>query len=194
MTRTRIGLALATALVGGAGLLGLAACGPAADAVNLSAEGQALTAIGYNAADLQAAPAEDPGPAASAGPAPSGSAAPGADGKAGTAADGARRRALGRALLRRNTLHAEAVVRTKDGVKTVDVQRGTVTAMDDRTVTVKSSDGFTLTWTLGNPVHVVEHRTAVQPSVIKVGTEIGVAGVKDGDATTARLIVIQVRK
>jgi hypothetical protein len=93
-------------------------------------------------------------------------------------------------MLRRNTLHGEVVVQTKDGVRTVDVQRGTVTAIDAKTVTVKSADGFTLTWTFGNPLHVVEHRTAVQPSAVKVGTEIGLAGVKDGGVTTARLIVI----
>ena len=81
-------------------------------------------------------------------------------------------------------------MQTKDGVKTVDVQRGTVTAIDARTMTVKSTDGFTLTWTLGGDLKVFEHRTAVQPSAVKVGTEVGVAGVKDGTTTTARLIVI----
>ena len=166
---TRIGLMLATAAVGVAGVLGLAACGPAADALAAqSVEGQALTATGLSA-DEAVTPAEATSPSA------------------GASADRPR---LGRAWLRRHTLHGEVVVETKDGPRTVDVQRGTVTAIDARTMTVKSTDGFTLTWTLGGDLKVFEHRTAVLPSAVKVGTEVGVAGVKDGTTTTARLIVI----
>lgn len=177
MSRNRVGLALATAMIGVAGVLGLAACGPAADAVTLTPEGQALSAIGFDNADLTVGAREEPqaDPSASAGHDRKG--------------DGARR-PLRRGLLRKNTLHGEIVVQTKDGVKTIDVQRGTVTAIDDKTVTVKSTDGFTLTWTLGTPLHVVEHRTTVQASAVKVGTEIGVAGTKDGSTVTAHLIVI----
>jgi hypothetical protein len=165
-----------------AGLLGLAACGRGsvvaspAEVVSdtaTSAEAQALTAVGF---DTSGSPVTDP----VTDPAPSPS----------TRAPGARVGA-GRRLLRKNTLHGEVVVQTKDGTKTVDVQRGTVTAIDDKTVTVKSADGFTLTWTFGNPIRVVERRTTVQPSAVKVGTEIGVAGAKDGDTTTARLITIR---
>ena len=54
----------------------------------------------------------------------------------------------------------------------------------------KSTDGFTLTWTFGNPIHVLEHRSSVQPSAVKVGMAVGVAGGKDGDTAVARLIVI----
>jgi hypothetical protein len=183
MTRTRIGLALATALLGGAGLLGLAACSPATAAADaaLSPEGRALAAMGYDQADLRAAPA-DPAPA------------PSASGSASGPNTKARKRALARIMLRRNTLHGEATVQTKNGVQTVDVQRGTVTAIDDRSMTVKSTDGFALTWTFGTPLRVVEHRTTVQPSAIIVGTQVGVAGVKSGGTTTARLIVIPVER
>jgi hypothetical protein len=188
MTRTRIGLALGAAVIGITGLLGLAACGRGdiagtsagvvADAAQ-PAEAQVLAAMGFDTGAQEATPVDDPLAVPSASP----SKAPKA-GKAG-------RRGLGRVVLRRNTLHGEVVVKTKDGVKTVDVQRGTVTAIDDKTVTVKSTDGFTLTWTFGNPIHVIEHRTTVQPSAVKVGTEIGVAGTKDGDTTTAKLMVIR---
>jgi hypothetical protein len=57
-------------------------------------------------------------------------------------------------------------------------------------VTVKSADGFTQTWTFGTPIRVVEHRTTVQPSAITVGTEIGLAGARQGSTVTARLIVV----
>ena len=62
-------------------------------------------------------------------------------------------------------LHGEAVVKTKDGgTKTVAVQRGEVTAIDGDSVTVKSTDGFTLTWTFGDELRVVERRTTVRPT------------------------------
>lgn len=53
-----------------------------------------------------------------------------------------RRRRAGRVL------HGETVVATEDG-RTVTrvVQRGVVTAVRGRTFTVRSSDGYTLTWT-----------------------------------------------
>jgi hypothetical protein len=194
MTRTRIGLVLA---VGVLGLVGLAACGRDAGVASpaemvsdsaSSAEVQALTSVGF---DTTGALVTDPAPDAST--APDTKATPGAGGAAGArASKGPRARiGAGRRFLRKNTLHGEVVVKTKDGVKTVDVQRGTVTAIDARTVTVKSTDGFTLTWTFGNPIHVLDHRTSIQPSAVKVGTEIGVAGTKDGSTTTAHLVVVR---
>jgi hypothetical protein len=171
MTRTRT-LLLA---VSAAALIGLTACGtrPAADAADpvATAQTEALAAMGFDVEGVVAAAAP--------------STSPSADAKHKAA-----RKSLGRAMLRKNTLHAEAAVKTKDGVKTVVVQRGAVTAIDDKTVSVKSTDGFTATWTFGSPIRVVERRDTVQPSAIKVGAEIGVAGTKDGATTTARRIVI----
>jgi hypothetical protein len=182
MLRTRFGLAMATAVLGTAGVLSLAACGPADGLANLSPEGQVLAAMGYAPADLQAetttVPASDPSPGASAG-------ARTGDGK---------HRAAARVLLRKNLLHGEATVQTKEGTKVVDVQRGTVTAIDDKSVTVKSSDGFVQTWAIGTPIHVVQHRTAAQLSAVTVGAEVGIAGVKEGGTVTARLIVIPDKK
>lgn len=181
MLRSRIGLLLATAAVGVVGALGLAACGPV-DAstvtANLSPEGQALAAMGFSPADLAAEPGQVP--AVDATPTPGATAGP----------DGKRHPRAARVFLRKHVLHGEATVETKDGVKTVDVQRGTITAIDGKTVTVKSTDGFTLTWTLDGQTHIVQHKAAVQPSALKVGGEIGVAGTKDGGTTTAKLIVI----
>ena len=194
MTRTRIGLALSTAVLGLVGLVGLAACGRtatnASDAVdvpaNLSAEGQALAAMGFDTADLTT-DAQVGVPAT----APSGSPSIGPSTRAQHGAGPHRIRVF----LRRNVLHGEAVVQTKDGgAKTIAVQRGTVTAVTSTTMTVKSNDGFTQTWTFGNPIHVVQNRAALQPSDIKVGAGVGVAGPKDNGAYTARLIVIPTNK
>jgi hypothetical protein len=82
-------------------------------------------------------------------------------------------------------------VQGKDGLRTVVVQRGTVTAVDGRSVSVRSTDGFALTWTLGDPVRVVQDRQKAEISAVKVGAEVGVAGAEEGSATTARLIAVR---
>ena len=87
-------------------------------------------------------------------------------------------------------LHGEVAVQGKDGVRTIVVQRGTVTAADGKTVSVKSSDGFAQTWTLGDKLRVVQDKKKVAVDAVKTGATIGVAGRKDGDAAVARLIVI----
>ncbi|GHJ46542.1 hypothetical protein Cs7R123_38840 [Catellatospora sp. TT07R-123] len=182
----RLSLAVALGL-----LLGLTACGPAAlpaTATDLvaSVEAESLAALGVDPADLVAAEPEF-----------ADKASPGPD-KAGDGTDRRlrnwkHRKAL-RVLLRRGTLHGEAVVQTKQGTVTVLVQRGEVTAVDGSTVTVKSADGFTVTWTFGEKLRVVEKRATVQPSEVKVGAQVAVAGAKNGDTSTARLIVIPVAK
>jgi len=96
----------------------------------------------------------------------------------------------GRRYLRKNTLHGEVAVQGKDGVRTIVVQRGTVTAADAKSVSVKSSDGFTQTWTLGDKVKVVQDKKKVAADAVKAGTQVGVAGRKEGDAAVARLIVL----
>ncbi|HEY0699901.1 MAG TPA: hypothetical protein VGD43_19085 [Micromonospora sp.] len=203
----RWGVAVTTALLAGTAALGLTGCGvsggPARDtaqqaAVDVAAamgfEGQALAAMGFDTELTEPvaapAPGQTPSTAPSAGPSTDPSAGP-RDGQRGERGDGWRKRHRARVLLRRNTLHGEVVVQTKDGgTKTIAVQRGTVTAIDDRSMTVKSSDGFTMTWTFGENLRVVERRTTVQPEAVKVGTEIGVAGAKEGDGGVARLILI----
>jgi hypothetical protein len=155
-------MALTLTTLGLAGLLSLTACGggPAAD---VSDEAYALQEVGL-ATGLEAAA-----------PAPS---TPARDGRAA------------RKFLRKNTLHGEMTVQGKDGVRTVVVQRGAVSAVDGATFTVKSSDGFTLTWTLGDKVRVVQDKEEVETGAVKVGATVGVAGAKDGAVTTARLVAI----
>ncbi|MFI7608542.1 hypothetical protein ACIBTV_25795 [Micromonospora sp. NPDC049366] len=195
----RWGFAAGTALLA-AVTLGVSGCGvteragqPTREtavevAAAMGAEGQALTAMGFDADDLDVVEVAG---SPSAAPTPTA----GADKPRRERAEELRKRRQARVLLRRNTMHGEAVVQTRDGgTKTVVVQRGEVTAIDGDSVTVKSTDGFSLTWRLGDDLRVVERRTTVQPSEVKVGTTLGVAGAKDGDAATARLIVIPRRK
>lgn len=191
---------LVVAALGVAAATGTAACGPAVDRAAdevaessvevveaLGAEAGALAAMGF---DLTEVAAQEPGSPA-AGPA-AGDAGP--DARRGTdevrRGDTWRKRHAYRVMLRRNTLHGEAVVKTRDGTRTVVVQRGTVTEVTDTSITVKSTDGYTLTWTFGDRMHVIEHRTTIKASEIAIGAEVGVAGSKDGEKAVARLIVI----
>ena len=135
----------------------------------LSLTGCGSGSVSDEAFALESAGLEQPAPGASAGP-----------GKGAAA----------RKLLRKNTLHGEVTVQGKDGVRTIVVQRGTVTAVDATTLGVKSADGFVLTWTLGDKLKVVQDKKKVDASAVKAGAQVGVAGAKDGENTTARLIRI----
>ena len=168
MTRTRMVLLA----LGTAALACLTACGagPAASP-QLAAEASALQAVGFETG------LEAPAPSASA-----------------TAPDRAEkrqeRRQNARKYLRKNTLHGEIAVQGKDGVRTIVVQRGTVTATDGKTISVKSSDGFALTWTAGDQLKVVQNKQKADVSAIKAGVVVGVAGAREGSVTTARLVAI----
>jgi hypothetical protein len=158
----------------------LTACGPsAAPALVATAESEALAAMGVEPEDLVAA---QPGPTPSAQP---------------KQKDKNKSRWEGRhpqkVLLGRNVLHGEAVVQTKDGNVTVMVQRGEVTAISSTSVSVKSSDGFTMTWSFHPELRVIERRTTIQPSEIKAGSQVALAGPKSGANAQARLIVIPLR-
>jgi hypothetical protein len=179
MTRTRMALILPT--IGLTGVLALAGCGAgspstaAVAATDVADEAVALQQVGFDTG-LQDSP--DPSASASTGAKP-------ATGQRKT-----RRKAV-RKYLRGNTLHGEVTVQTKNGVKTIAVQRGSVTAVTGTSVTVKSTDGYSLTWTLAAQVTVVQSKKKVATSALKAGEQIGVAGTKDGSADDARLIAIK---
>ncbi|WIM94917.1 hypothetical protein ACTOB_006976 [Actinoplanes oblitus] len=147
--------------------LALAGCGAAAPEKaaapdqTVSAEAVALQEVGFTTDD-----------------------ADGATSKAGK--DGVRPRAV-RKLLRRNALHGEVTVQVKDETKTIVVQRGKITAVDDQSLTVVSADGFKLTWSYGDPLRIVREHEPVDRAALKTGAEIAVGGV----ASAARLIVLK---
>ena len=151
--RNRLGVAIATVALGVVGMLGLAACSPgaAAAARRCRRKQSALTALGFTDSDVTTGDRGDqrvrPRPAPTQ---PRTASAPAA----------APARHPPRAL-RGHVEHGQITVETKNGDKTIDVQRGTVTAITATTVTVKSTDGFTLTWTSATRSQVIEHRTKV---------------------------------
>jgi hypothetical protein len=161
-------MALTLTTLGLAGLLTLTACG-AGPAADVSDEAYALQQVGLETGLEQAAPAPS---------------------RSGAAEDKAERRSAARKFLRKNTLHGEMTVQGKDGVRTIVAQRGTVTAVDAGTLSVKSADGFTLTWTFGDVLRVVRGKEKVDVGAVKVGAAVGVAGARNGDAAVARLVVI----
>ncbi|WBB57349.1 hypothetical protein [Verrucosispora sp. WMMD573] len=147
----------------------------------MGAEGQALAALGLDPEELDA----DASTAAQVEPTPS------AANKRRERVEEWRKRRAARVLLRKNTLHGDVVVQTKDGgTKTVSVQRGEVTALTDDKVTVKSTDGFTRTWTFTDDLRVIERRRSIAATDIEVGTKLGVAGTVNGEQAQARLIVV----
>ena len=159
---------LVIGLAFGVALLALAGCarssGSEATDTTLSWDAQALESIGFTTEDLA-----DPVTTVTQSP------------STGKQAQGKNRIITRHRLVRfafgKRALHGEAVVQTDEGTKTVVVQRGTVTAVNATTLTVKSADGFTLTLT-------------ASPSALTAGITVGVAGEKDGSTTTARLVVV----
>ena len=168
------------AVVGLIGLIGLAGCSALADRsgavqvpADTSPEAVALAAMGFDTGAAGLEPAAAPGPSSLA-----------------AAPDHAGKHHRLRVELRKNVLHGETVVQTKDGVQTIEVQRGAVTAVTATTVTVKSTDGFTETWTFGQKFTVVHDKAKVATTDIKQGVQIGIAGTKSGAGSTARLAVL----
>jgi len=92
--------------------------------------------------------------------------------------------------LRSRALHGEFVVQTKDGLKTVVLQKGSVTALSATSVTVKSTDGFTVTWTINDQTKVRKDKAPAASTALKSGLVVRVVGPKDGSTTTARVIAI----
>jgi hypothetical protein len=90
----------------------------------------------------------------------------------------------------RQLLHGERVVKDMDGkIITIDVQRGTVTAVSPSSMTVRSSDGTTWTWALNGDTKVRGADLKKEAtSNIKVGNTVAVAGQRTGDTRTARVV------
>ena len=98
-------------------------------------------------------------------------------------APGAKKHAKG--LLAR-VEHGEFTTHTTSGDKVLDVQRGTVSAVDADTITVKSTDGFTATYTINPTTKVHKDKKAAQVSQIAVNDRVQLVAVKSGSTDTAQ--------
>lgn len=84
--------------------------------------------------------------------------------------------------------HAEAVLRTKDGTRSVLVQRGEVTAVSADEMTVKSPDGFQATWDLTDATKVRSDGKKGDASDLATGDKVGVAGTGAGSSGKAGIV------
>lgn len=120
-------------------------------------------------------------------PSPSTSASPPAAGATGHHADRAHRHGD----LRRHALHGSAVIQTKGGYETVDMQRGQVSALDAKTgdITVKSRDGFTATYAVPSTARVRVDGQRSSLSSVRTGDEVVVMAEQSGTEKNARALV-----
>ncbi len=106
-------------------------------------------------------------------------------------------------------LHSESVVKKADGsFETVLTQQGTVDAVSETSVTVKSEDGFTQTYAVNAETRIIKFpapaadgspatgddgerlkRSEVTIAEIATGEGVRISGIKSGDDATARQIV-----
>lgn len=86
-------------------------------------------------------------------------------------------------------LHGEVVVaKPTGGTETLLIQSGTITAASSNSITVKSSDGFTLAWSLGSGTTVrTGPRTGTTQDLAK-GDTVEVVGTKSGSGGIARFV------
>jgi hypothetical protein len=80
--------------------------------------------------------------------------------------------------------HGEVVLHGKGGDRTVDIQRGVVTAASPTSVTVRSTDGFTATYAFTPTSKVRKQKAASQPSAVAVNDRVGVVAAKGPQGLT----------
>ncbi len=74
---------------------------------------------------------------------------------------------------------------TKTGDKTLDTQRGVVTAVTTGSVTVKSTDGFTATYTLNPTTKVHKGKQTATTTQISTNDRVRVLATKSATTDTA---------
>jgi hypothetical protein len=109
-------------------------------------------------------------------------------------ADKARAGALGRVGglrhgLGRRVLHGEVTVQTREGVKTIVMARGEVTALSGDAITVKSSDGVETSFGIDGDTRYGFRNETGPSAELKVGEDAFVAGEKSGDRAVAKRVV-----
>jgi hypothetical protein len=98
------------------------------------------------------------------------------------------RRGLGHGLGRR-VLHGEVTLQTREGVKTVVVARGEVTALSGEAITVRSSDGVSTPFRLDGETRYGFRNEPAPRAELKVGDTAFVVGERSGDTVTARRVL-----
>jgi hypothetical protein len=106
----------------------------------------------------------------------------------------ARAGGLGRGIglghgLGRQVLHGEVTVQTQEGVKTIIMARGEVTALSEDAITVKSSDGVETSFAIDGDTRYGFRNEPAPTAELKAGEDAFVTGEKSGDRAVARRVV-----
>jgi hypothetical protein len=94
-----------------------------------------------------------------------------------------------RHALGRRVLHGEVTVQTPEGVKTLVMARGQVTALSKEAITVRSSDGVETSFGIDGDTRFGFRNEPAPSAELKVGEDAFVAGEKSGDRAVAKRVV-----
>jgi hypothetical protein len=94
-----------------------------------------------------------------------------------------------RHALGRRVLHGEVTVQTREGVKTLVMARGQVTALSKDAITVKSADGVQTSFGIDGDTRFGFRNQPAPSAELKVGEDAVVAGERSGGRATARRVV-----
>jgi hypothetical protein len=94
----------------------------------------------------------------------------------------------GHKMGRRNLVHSESKVQVDGGFALVIVDRGEVTAVSGRTVTIKRADGESVSATAGDDTKVRRNGEDAQVSTLKAGDRGEIVQVERDGARTVRAI------
>jgi hypothetical protein len=85
-------------------------------------------------------------------------------------------------------IHGQATVpKSGGGYQTIDVQRGTVTAVSSSSITVKSADGYSASYVVSSSTEVNAQAAGI--GTVKVGDTVGVTATVSGKTATAASII-----
>ncbi|GII79795.1 hypothetical protein Sru01_47770 [Sphaerisporangium rufum] len=91
-------------------------------------------------------------------------------------------------------VHGEATVRTRGGGFAAHAwQRGAVTAASATSVTVKSADGLSWTWTVNADTKIRKNGAKSTSAAVATGDKVFVVGRLGGETRTAQLVVVPKR-
>jgi len=124
-------------------------------------------------------------PAASPSASPTTSAAPKADQRP---ADQDRERTKKHRSLQNRALHGEATVGSAKKQRVVTFQRGAVAKVSATSITVKSVDGFTATYTVDAKTKVRKDKALVTIADVKAADTVRVLATKDGSTALAKSV------
>jgi hypothetical protein len=94
-----------------------------------------------------------------------------------------------RHALGRRVLHGEVTLETREGVKTLVMARGQVTALSKNAITIKSSDKVETSFAIDGDTRFGFRNEPTPSAELKIGEDAFVAGEKSGDRATARRVV-----